>query len=60
MGNEHLSADAVWSLKNEAIRRFYGRPGYLWRRLRQMTTMYELRRNLINGWALLSRMRDTS
>jgi anaerobic magnesium-protoporphyrin IX monomethyl ester cyclase len=60
MGNEHLSADAVWSLKNEAIRKFYSRPGYLWRRLRQMTTVYELRRNLANAWALVRRMHDVS
>ena len=56
MGNEHLSAADVWRLKNEAIRTFYGRPGYWWRRLRNMATSYELRRNLINGWVLLRRM----
>jgi hypothetical protein len=56
MGNEYLNADDVWRLKNEAIRTFYGRPGYWWRRLKNITTFYELRRNLINGWALLSKM----
>jgi anaerobic magnesium-protoporphyrin IX monomethyl ester cyclase len=56
MGNEFLTAADVWRLKNEAIRKFYGRPSYWWRRLRNVTTSYELRRNLINGWALLSKM----
>ena len=56
MGNEYLNADDVWRLKNEAIRTFYARPGYWWRRLKNITTFYELRRNLINGWALLSQM----
>lgn len=53
MGNEYLSAERVWRLKNEAIRTFYARPNYWRRRLRNMTTFYELRRNLVNGWALL-------
>jgi radical SAM superfamily enzyme YgiQ (UPF0313 family) len=56
MGNEFLTAADVWRLKNEAIRRFYARPSYWVRRLRNITTFYELRRNLINGWALLSKM----
>jgi tRNA A37 methylthiotransferase MiaB len=56
MGNEYLDANDVWSLKNEALRSFYGRPGYWWRRLSQMKTSYELRRNLVNGWALLRKM----
>jgi radical SAM superfamily enzyme YgiQ (UPF0313 family) len=56
MGNEFLSAADVWRLKNEAIRRFYGRPSYWWHRLKNISTFYELRRNLINGLALLSRI----
>lgn len=56
MGNEYLSAADVWRLKNEAIRTFYARPGYWWHRLKNITTFYELRRNLINGLALLSKM----
>ena len=56
MGNEFLNAADVWRLKNEAIRKFYGRPGYWWHRLKNITTFYELRRNLINGWALLSKI----
>jgi radical SAM superfamily enzyme YgiQ (UPF0313 family) len=56
IGNEHLSAEAVWRLKNEAVRTFYARPGYWWRRLHQMTTAYELRRNAVNGWTVLRRV----
>ena len=56
MGNEHLSGPDVWRLKNKAVRSFYARPGYWWRRLKNITTPYELRRNLVNGWALLSKV----
>jgi len=56
MGNEFLNAADVWRLKNEAVRKFYRRPSYWWRRLKNITTFYELRRNLINGLALLSKM----
>jgi radical SAM superfamily enzyme YgiQ (UPF0313 family) len=56
MGNEHLSSVEVWRLKNRAVRAFYGRPGYWLRRLRQIDTGYELRRNLTNGWILLRNM----
>jgi tRNA A37 methylthiotransferase MiaB len=58
MGNEHLSAHDVWRLKNEAIRSFYARPGYWWRRLKTMSTFYELRHNLGNAWTLLRRRYD--
>lgn len=56
MGNEYLTADDVWRLKNEAIRTFYVRPRYWLHRLKNVTTFYELRRNLINGWSILSTM----
>ena len=56
MGNEFLKSADVWRLKNEAIQRFYSRPSYWWRRLKNIATFYELRRNLINGWSLLSNM----
>ena len=55
MGNEHLSAPDVWRLKNKALRSFYVRPGYWWRRMKSMSTFYELRRNLGNAWSLLRR-----
>ena len=55
MGNEHLSGPDVWRLKNKAVRSFYARPGYWWRRLKSMSTFYELRRNLGNAWSLLRR-----
>ena len=49
MGNEHLSAKEIWRLKNKAIRHFYGRPRYLFQRVRSITTVNELGRNLRNG-----------
>ena len=49
MGNEHLSAEQVWHLKNKAVRRFYGRPRYWLQRVRGITTINELGRNLRNG-----------
>ena len=53
MGNEHLSAHDVWRLKNEAIRSFYARPGYWWRRFKSIKTPNELIRNLNNGLGLV-------
>jgi len=56
MGNEYLSADRAWQLKNEAFRSFYFRPAYWLRRLKKINTFYELHRNLANGWTLLNSM----
>jgi hypothetical protein len=53
MGNEYLSATKIWELKNEAFRSFYFRSGYWLRRLGQMKTIYEMQRNLANGFVLL-------
>jgi anaerobic magnesium-protoporphyrin IX monomethyl ester cyclase len=53
MGNEHLSANDVWRLKNEAIRSFYARPRYWWRRVKSIKTPNELIRNLSNGLELV-------
>jgi anaerobic magnesium-protoporphyrin IX monomethyl ester cyclase len=53
MPTKHLSRDQLKKFRNEAIRDFYLRPRYLWRRLRGVSSWYELREHLSEGWALL-------
>jgi hypothetical protein len=42
-------------LKKSMVRRFYLRPGYLWRRLRSVRSLTELRGQVREGLALISR-----
>jgi hypothetical protein len=42
-------------LKKRMIRRFYLRPTYLWKRLRGVASLYELRAQAREGLALLRR-----
>jgi len=53
MGNDKISAAEIMKLKDEAIKRFYFRPAYLWRRLVSIGSWYELRLLAANGFALL-------
>lgn len=50
-----LDRDAVLRLKKRLVRRFYLRPGYLWRRLTRATSLWELRAQVGEGLALLRR-----
>ena len=50
-----LDRAAMLRLKKRMIRRFYLRPGYLWRRLRDTGSLYELRAQAREGLALLLR-----
>jgi len=50
-----LDRDAMLHLKKQMIRRFYLRPAYLWRRLRNTANLYELRAQAREGLALLLR-----
>lgn len=50
-----LDRDAMLRLKKRMVRRFYLRPGYLWRRLRGIKNLYELRAQFAEGLALLRR-----
>jgi radical SAM superfamily enzyme YgiQ (UPF0313 family) len=50
-----LDRDAMLGLKRRMIRRFYLRPGYLFRRLTSVKSLYELRAQALEGWALLRR-----
>jgi radical SAM superfamily enzyme YgiQ (UPF0313 family) len=48
-----LSRERVAALKREAVRGFYLRPAYLWKRLRRISTWYELTEQVAEGIALL-------
>lgn len=50
-----LDRAEVLKLKKAMIRRFYLRPGYLWRRVRSIRSLYELRSQAREGLALLLR-----
>lgn len=48
-----LSKQEVWALRSEAIRRFYLRPSYLWRRLSGVRSGRELGNSLVEGFNLI-------
>lgn len=50
-----LDREQMEALKRRMVRRFYLRPGYLWRRLRQARNLHELSSQAREGWALLAR-----
>ena len=50
---DELSREALWKLRNRAIRRFHLRPRYILRRLFGVRSAYELRTLFTEGWALL-------
>jgi len=52
MRTDQLSAETVWKLRREAVRSFYLRPGYIWKRLKQLRTLEELRLQIRNAWAI--------
>jgi len=54
MPSRHLTKARLGELRKQAIQSFYLRPGYLWKRLIRISTLYELREQLFEGWALLS------
>lgn len=54
MPTKHLTVERLQELRGRAIREFYLRPGYLWRRLMGISNFHELREQLFEGWALLS------
>ena len=43
LGNQHLSMGALLKLRNSAVRRFYLRPSYIWRRLKRTTSFEHFR-----------------
>lgn len=50
-----LDRATMLDLKKRMIRRFYLRPSYWWRRLKDVKSLYELRAQLVEGMALLRR-----
>ena len=53
MGNDSLSPRDIERLKKKAIREFFLRPSYLWKRLVKVRTLHELKRLIQGGWALI-------
>ena len=50
-----LDREAMLALKKRMVRRFYLRPSYLWRRMRSVKSLWELRAQAREGWSLLMR-----
>jgi radical SAM superfamily enzyme YgiQ (UPF0313 family) len=50
-----LDRAAVLAMKKRMVRRFYLRPGYLWKRLRSVRSVYEFKAQAREGLALLRR-----
>ncbi|KJU85113.1 Fe-S oxidoreductase [Candidatus Magnetobacterium bavaricum] len=53
MPTRHLSREQLLALKSSAIRRFYLRPSYLYKRLTGIKTLYEFKEQVSEGLALL-------
>ncbi|MDO8446182.1 MAG: radical SAM protein [Deltaproteobacteria bacterium] len=53
MPTRHLTMEQVQDLKKKAIRGFYLRPSYLWRRLKGVSSLYELKEQVSEGLTLL-------
>ena len=53
MGNEALTGDDILELKSYAVRRFYGRPSYIAKRLLGVKSLYELKRLIMDGKEVL-------
>lgn len=57
-----LSAQEVYQFRNQALRAFYLRPSYVWRRLRRIHSAVELQNHVFNGmslvWQTLARTRS--
>lgn len=55
MATRHLTQAQVLELKQKAVRRFYLRPRYLWRRLRTLASWWEFKSQIQEGFALIWR-----
>lgn len=53
MPTRNLTMEQVQELKKKAIRGFYLRPSYLWRRLKGVSSLYELKEQVSEGLTLL-------
>lgn len=50
MGNEALTGDDILELKTYAVKRFYGRPLYIAKRLLGVRSLYEFKRLIMDGF----------
>lgn len=53
MGNDSLSPADIERIKKKAVREFFLRPSYLWKRLIKVRTLHELKKLLRGGWAII-------
>jgi hypothetical protein len=53
MGSAHMTRKEVEKLRKLAIREFYLRPSYIWKRLKKMTSRTEFTGNVTNAWLLI-------
>lgn len=53
MPTKYLTVEQVNDLKKKAVRGFYLRPAYLWKRLKGISSLYELKEQVSEGWAML-------
>ncbi len=54
---DELSGEKLWKLRNEAIRAFYMRPSYVWKRLVGVRSLYECSTLVKEGFSLLATTR---
>lgn len=57
MPSRYLSKEQLQQLRSRAILEFYLRPGYLWRILTTVTSFYELKQHLAEGWGMIKNIR---
>lgn len=55
MSTLYLSREEVLSLKRDAIQKFYFRPSYIWRVIMRNKSPFQLKNELLEGWALFKR-----
>lgn len=55
MPSHYLSKEQILSLKKMAIKKFYFRPSYIWRRIRTNYSFFQLKNELSEGWALFKK-----
>ncbi len=53
MGTSTLSGEEVLRLRREAVRRFYLRPGYLWRRATSLRSWWDFKTQWLDGWGVV-------
>ena len=62
INTQALTAEEVYEFRNRAVRSFYLRPTYVWRRLRRIQSVVELQNHVFNGaslmWQTLQRTRS--